>query len=286
LKSLKSIKLILLALSITEIPVLASASISIEEAAKRGIIKLSIKGKGGYTGDVITMKIQNLTDSKLDLKLEAGRRLDSKNNDEQDILVTKQQEFFVNAKELKILNVFGMCCQAHNSAPAEKSNYAVGTLADSNLVKLANFIDQNKYYTNYSAQQSVWVISDNNSLASITDGDKEDGTKLKKFVSKITGKIIPPYDITYKTGSDGSAMGEAFKIEGIFEYSLPMTCHSTMGIYDERGRLVQLIFKDQQSDRGEYKLFYTFRTKDVPQGTYYARVEADGMLQKQIKIEF
>jgi hypothetical protein len=179
-----------------------------------------------------------------------------------------------------------MCCQAHNSAPAERSDYAVGKLADSNLVKLANFIDQNKYYTDYSAQQSVWVISDNNSLASITDGDKEKVSKLQKFVSKITGRIIPPYDITYRSGSDGSAMGAAFKIEGIFEYSLPMTCHSTMGIYDEQGRLIQLIFKDQQSDKGEYKLFYTFRTKDVPQGTYYARVEADGMLQKQMKIEF
>ena len=81
-------------------------------------------------------------------------------------------------------------------------------------------------------------------------------------------------------------MGAAFKIEGVFEYSLPMTCHSSMGIYNESGKLIQIIFKDQQSDRGDYKLFYTFRTKNVPQGTYYARVEADGMLQKQIKIEF
>lgn len=286
MRSLKSINLILLTLSITEIPLISYAGYSIEEAAKKGMIKLSIKGKGGYTGDVISMKIQNLTDRKLDLKIEAGRRLDSKKENEQDILLTQQQEFAINAKQNKTVNVFGMCCQAHNSAPQLKSDYSVGKLADSNLIKLANFIDQNKYYTNYSAQQSVWVVSDDNSLASITEGSKEEVSNLKKFVSKLTGKIIPPYDITYRSGNDGSAMGNAIKIEGVFEYSLPMNCHSTMGIYDERGRLIQLIFQDLQSDRGEYRLFYTFRTKDVPPGTYYARVDADGMLQKQIKIEF
>ncbi|MGZ4118939.1 MAG: hypothetical protein ACXVPY_15730, partial [Bacteroidia bacterium] len=116
MKSFKSINLILLTLSVTEIPVIACTSFSIEEAAKKGMIKLSIKGKGGYTGDVIAMKIQNLTNKIIDLKLEAGRRLDSKKENEQDILVTQPQEFVLNANQNKTINIFGMCCQAHNSA--------------------------------------------------------------------------------------------------------------------------------------------------------------------------
>ena len=78
MRSFNSINLIVLALSFTEIPVFASAVFSIEEAAKKGLIKLSFKAKGGYTGDVIEMKIKNLTNKKLDLKIEAGRILDSK----------------------------------------------------------------------------------------------------------------------------------------------------------------------------------------------------------------
>ena len=286
MRSFKSVNLLVLALSITEIPVFASTVFTIEEAAKKGLIKLSIKGKGGYTGDVIEMKIQNVSRERLQLKIEAGRRLDSKDNHDQDILVTQPQEFYVNASQNKTISVNGMCCQAHNSAPCSKSVYLVGKMADSNLIKLAGFINDNKYYTNYSAQESVWVVSDDNSLASISGENKEDVTKLRKFVSKITGKIIPAYDITYQSGSDGSAMGRASKIEGVFEYSLPMSCHSTMAIYDERGKLIQMIFENLQNDRGDYKLFYTFRTRNLPQGTYYARVDADGMLQKQIKIEF
>ncbi|MCE9540350.1 MAG: hypothetical protein K8R85_14210, partial [Bacteroidetes bacterium] len=209
MKSFNSINLIVLALSITEVPVFANCAFSIEEAAKKGLIKLSLKAKGGYTGDVIEMKIKNLTNKKLDLKMEAGRILDSKKNNEQDLLVTKSEDFFVSANQLKTINVFGMCCQAHNGSPQSNSDYDIGKLADSNLIKLACYIDKNNYYSNYTAQQAVWTLSDNNSLASISGGEKEVVTGLRNFVSKLTGRVIPPYDITYNRESDSHVIGRA-----------------------------------------------------------------------------
>ena len=286
MKTFKSINLIVLALSITEIPVYAGNLFSIEDAAKKGLIKLSIRGKGGFTGDVIEMKIKNLTNKKLDLKVEAGRILDSKKNNEQDILVTQEQEFFVNANQLKTLNVFGMCCQAHNSSPQNNSVYSVGKLADSSLIKLACFIDKNKQYSNYNAQQAVWTISDTNSLASISGGEKDIVTALRNFVSKITGRAIPAYDITYLQESENNVIGRATKIEGIFDYSVPVNGKVTIGIYDINGHLVQLFFKDIPHQKGECKLFYTFRTRNLDRGTYYARMNMDGNLQKEMKIEF
>jgi hypothetical protein len=286
MKSFRSINFLLIVLSITELPVFSNSVLSIEEAVKKGFVKLTIKSKGGYTGAVIEMNVHNLTSRKLDLKIEAGRKLDSKHQNEQDILVTMDQEFFVNVNQTKTINVFGMCCQAHNSVPTAKFEYSVGYLADSNLIKLARFIDKNKYYTSYSAQQSVWVVSDDNSIGSIDDEDKEVKNNLRNFVSKLTGKPIPSYEISYKSGNDGSAMGRAVTIDGVFDYSLPNSCHATFAIYNERGDVVQLIFENLQSDKGDYKHYYTFRTKDLPKGTYYARMNADGLLQKQTKIEF
>ncbi|MFL5762586.1 MAG: hypothetical protein ACJ77K_01510 [Bacteroidia bacterium] len=286
MKAFNPIGIFLVAMSITELPAFATSVLSVEDAVKKGLVKLSIKGKGGYTGDVIEMKIHNLSGQPLDLKLEAGRRLDSKEEGDQDILVTQAQEFIVSSGQHKTINVNGMCCQAHNSAPTVKSFYSVGKLADSNLIKLANYIDKNHYYTNYSAQQSVWVVSDDNSLGSIGGDDEKIRKGLREFVSKLTGKTVPPYDVVYQSGNDGSAMGRAMRVEGIFEYDLPMNCHATMFICNERGEVVQTIFDNIATERGDYKIYYTFRTKDLPQGTYYARVNADGMLQKQMKIEF
>lgn len=286
MKSLKTIICILLAINIFADPLFAGKCISIEDAAKKGFIKLVIKSRGGYTGEVIEMKLQNNTNTKLDLNIEAGRRLDSKINTEQDILVIRSQEFFVNAKQQKTFTVWGMCCQAHNSSPRKNSDYDVGKSADSNLVKLAIFIDKNKYYDNDIAQAAVWAVSDNNSLASITGDEKEVVKDLRKYVSKITGKTIPSYDIIYKQENDKDVMGRANKVEGVFEYSVPVDGNVTIGIYDEQSRLVQVLFKDIMHERGDCKLYYVFRTKDLQPGTYYARMEMDGMLQKQMKIEF
>lgn len=286
MKSYHPIKLLLMTFGLTDISAFASSGMSVEEAAKRGFVKLLIKSKGGYTGEVIEMKVQNLTARKLDLKVEAGRRLDSKHEEEQDILVIQEQEFFVNANQTKSLNIKGMCCQANNHAPQAKHEYKVGTMADSSFIKLAMFIDKNKYYSNHSAQSAVWAVSDGSSIGSIDDSDKEIKTGLRELVSKLTGRPIPAYDVTYDGGSDGTVMGRVVKVEGVFDYSLPNACHSSMAIYNEAGELVQVIFENLQSDRGEYKHYYTFRTRNLPQGTYYARVNADGMLQKQMKIEF
>jgi len=286
MKSFCSINFLLVVFSVMELPVFSNSILSVEEAVKKGFVKLTIKSKGGYTGDVIEMKVQNLTGRNLELKIEAGRKLDSKNQEQQDILVTREQEFFVNANQPKTINVFGMCCQANNSAPTANFEYSLGYMADSNLIKMSRFIDKNKYYSNYSAQQSVWVVSDNNSIGSIDDEDKEVKNNLRNFVSKLTGKLIPLYEISYRSGNDGTAMGRAVTIDGVLDYTLLHTCHSTLAIYNERGEVVQLIFENLQSDKGDYKHYFTFRTKDLPKGIYYAKVNADGLLQKEMKIEF
>ncbi len=286
MKSFRSINFLLIVFSIVELPAFSNSVLSVEEAAKNGFVKLIIKSKGGYTGAVIEMIVHNLTSRKLDLKIEAGRKLDSKHQNEQDILVTMDQEFFVNVNQVKTINVSGMCCQANNSAPTAKFEYSVGSMADSNFIKLARFIDKNKYYASYSAQQAVWVVSDDNSIGGIDDEDIEVKNKLRNFVSKLTGKQIPSYEISYKSGNDGSAMGTAVKIDGVFDYSLANSSHATFAIYNERGEVVQLIFENLQSDKGDYKHYYTFRTKDLPKGIYYAKVNADGLLQKEMKIEF
>ncbi len=286
MKTTRIIILVVLATGLTLNSLVAINVISLEDALKKGFIKLHIKSKGGYTGEVIEMKIKNTGNSNLDFKLETGRRLDSKNNAEQDILITQPQQFSLCSNQIKTINVFGMCCQAHNSCPHENSEYTIGTMPDSNLIKLAIFIDKNKYYTNFTAQQAVWVVSDNNSLGSITDGNKFDVTNLRNYVSKITGKVIPPYEIAYQRQNDRDVMGRAKAIEGTFDYSLPENAHVTIAIYNENGVLVQSFFENIEHQKGDYKLYYKFRTINLPQGTYYARMNTTGEIAKEMKIEF
>lgn len=286
MKSFSSISILLYASTITATPIDNNTSMTVEDAAKKGLIKLTIKSKGGYTGKVIDMRIKNNTTRMLDLQLEAGRKLDSKNQNEQDILVTQAQEIIVYALQEKMTGVSGMCCQAHNSCPTANAEYSIGTMADTSLIKLAKFIDKNKYYTDHTAQQAVWCVSDGESLAGIYGGDKKIVDTIRSYVSLITGRSVPPYNITYKEGNSNSTIGHPFKIEGQFEHTLIVTGHITLAIYNESGDLVQLIFKEIAHDKGPHIWSYTFRTKDLPSGTYYARMTNEGRLEKESKIEF
>ncbi len=281
MKTIRKSILVVLAICITLSQAIAKNVISLEEASKKGLIKLTIKSKGGFTGKVIEMKIKNISNRILNFKLEDGRRLDSKNEKEQDILVTKQEEFSSSPGQLKTIDVYGMCCQAHNGCPAENSTYSIGKMADSNLIKLAQYIDSNKYYNLFTAQDAVWAVSDNYSLGGITNSDTDAGG-LQKYVSKITGKPIPSYNVDYER----EVSGRAKQIEGTFDYSLATNAHVTIAIYNSGGKLVQLLFENIGHPKGDYQLYYTFRTRNLQQGTYYARLNLDGITNKEMKIEF
>jgi hypothetical protein len=283
---MKIVNFLMLASTITADSLFASSELNIEDAAKKGLVKLIIKGKGGYTGDVIEMKVINNTNQPLSISVNSGLRLDSKDETQQDIIVTKDQNIFLAAKQQRSYNIFGMCCQAHNSAPVKSSIYSIGKAADTNLVKLASFINRNNYSSSFTAQEAVWVVSDNNSIASIVDGTQEDINKLRRYVSNITGRPIPIYNVFYRQQNSADLRGEVNRIEGVFTYSLAANNHITVGIYNSSGKLVQLICNDKQHERGDYKLYYSFKTHGLTSGIYYARMSMNGAAIKEEKIEF
>ncbi len=286
MKSFQSIHLIVFTLCTAELPVLANNCLSVQEAEKKGLIKLSFKGKGGHTGNVIEMKIKNLTNHLLDLNIEAGRILDSRKQDEQDLLVTMPQTFAVNGNQEKSVSVFGMCCQAHNASPELNSEYGVGKMADSVLIKLARFINENKKHTSFAAQEAVWTISDNYSLASIYGSDEKEESLFKKFVSTLTGRPIPTYNITYLRENNRSVSGHASTVQGIFKYVVPHDGKVTIAIYDSNGKLVQTFVSNYFHEKGDCKLYYTFNTRELNSGTYYAKMMMDGAVQNEMPIEF
>jgi hypothetical protein len=259
---------------------------SIEDAVRKNLVAATISGKGGHTGEVIRIRLKNNKSHAVSYSMEAGRRLDSENNSQQDILVTKPVTLALLPNETKTFNLYGMCCQAHSSSPDSGSVFKVGKMADTNLVLLAKFIDQNKWYKNSTAQSAVWVISDNNPMEDI-GGDDPVSKKLQQFVSKLTGKQVPKYKVEY-TLHDGGAVysGVPARIKGTFEYEIYTNGLVTFGIYDAQGHVVEMFFTDVPRDKGYYVFNYDFKTSDLPKGEYFARLRFEGQVKKEQKFTF
>ncbi|HXP51611.1 MAG TPA: hypothetical protein VN922_16760 [Bacteroidia bacterium] len=257
---------------------------SIEKAESAGIIKLKIKGNGnGYSGNCIDMTIMNTSNDSSFYLLEAGRRLKADDPTTQDILVAKEQELKMAAKEIRHIKVFGFCCQNFNHAPSEKSKYGVGRMAAKKLVDLAEFLNKNTFTTS-AMQNAVWSISDNMSVASITDVDGEKTMALRTKAAEIKGVPVPSYTITYANGTSESLRGNASLLSGQIDYYLASNSEVEVGVFNEQGVQVMPIMSGLQ-DPDKYNYPFNIDVKGWPQGKYFVRVFVDGRKAKEKDFE-
>jgi len=260
-------------------------TVSIGKAFTEKRINLSIRGKGGYQGDCINMNIKNLFGDSLLLFIEAGRRLDSKDSTEQDILIVKDVFVSLASNQEKIVDVTGFCCQAHNHAPQEKSVFLVGALADKRLNELARYLNKAKL-GNSPIQSAVWAISDNNEVSSITEDGTEEVAKLRKFVGKL--KNLPAdygwYSIYYKKVKDQLFSGVPEKVTGHFNYMIRDISHVFVNIRDAKGTVVKSFEVSNAADRGSYIYDLNWDVSNTPPGVYTVRIYENGKELKKLPI--
>lgn len=243
-------------------------SISIENAYKSGLIKFKIKGTGTYKGNCLKISFKNNSDDSLFLQLEAGRRLDSRNNTEQDILVIKDQIFVLSGHQKKEFNVYGFCCQASNHAPGKDSIFSIGKIADVDLVRLSAFCNINKF-TDNETQNAVWCISDKRPLASIPESNEN----LRKFVSKITKEEIPWYQIEYEKSSSNTVISDKVeRISGNITYTLNKNDFYKIELRDAKGNLVQNYTNKKLAEKGTYDYWFDMQVTNYPKGKYFIHI--------------
>ncbi len=163
--------------------------ISIEKALKKGAVNMDIRGRGGFSGNCLTLAIVNTTGDSGYYWVEAGRRLHSNDTSTQDILVTKDIYIPIAKNQEKHYVIFGFCCNEHRHGPGLTSSYTVGTMANLKLVKLARYLSKHANFKVGLMQDAVWVISDNMPIDEIkdlaSDRDKASADSLTNEVASI-----------------------------------------------------------------------------------------------------
>ncbi len=260
--------------------------ISIQDAVDAGSIKLKIHGNGrGYSGYCIDMEISNsLHDSGYYL-LESGRRLDSKDSNTQDILVVKENHIPLAAGEKKHISIFGFCCQLHHHAPKDTSTYSVGNMADPSLVMLAKFLDGSQYPIS-PMQHAIWVLSDNNQLASVTPDKDEDINDLIDMLAKIKNIEVPWYRIYYDKADTAHVFsGNHNRVTGKLSYFLSNNGVVNISIYTTKGQFVKTI-KEGAANPDTYTYPMALDVRGWSKGQYLVRVTQDDkrILEKKFEL--
>ncbi len=241
---------------------------TIDKACKAGLATIKIRGTGNYRGDCLKINIKNNGDDSLFILLEAGRRLDSKNQMEQDILVTKEQLYKLEPHQKKEFFVYGFCCQASNHAPRKDSLFSIGKMADLNLISLAKYCNTNNFSI-LETQSAVWCVSDKRPLASISASNES----LRYFVSLITKEEMPWYQLEYHDASSNTVFSDRVeRVTGNIMYTLNKDDFYKIELHDAKGNLIQNFTENKLATKGTYDYWFNMQVSNYPKGKYYIHI--------------
>lgn len=208
----------------------------LQKALDQKLVKAEVKSLGGYQGYCIMLTLKNLGKDSLRIILEPGRRLNSVDDKNQDILVTKEEIIVLQKFENRSVNVKGYCCQASNFSPSTGAKYDINKMADPSLVSLAQYLNACTLDAN-TEQQAIWAISDKKSTANVASMNDSLLLPLKQLVANLKGEKLPWYSLITKTYLYSSGRMDTYPLylRGKLNYSNDKENYVSLYVYNEKG---------------------------------------------------
>ncbi|MBK9283230.1 MAG: hypothetical protein IPM51_02815 [Sphingobacteriaceae bacterium] len=259
----------------------------LQKALDEHYIKASANSLGGYQGFCIQMNLINMSSDSLFILIEAGRRLNSLEEKDQDILITRQEIIVLKKKEQKWVPVYGYCCQASNHCPKKNAKYGLNNLGDSSLVTLARFLNSNQFDNNVT-QQAIWALSDQQPSAQVYSKVDTLVKKLRNLVCTLKGEELPWYSLETKTlvYQSGVMQNFATELSGQFNYIIPKDSYTTLHVFDKKGREVCKIIR-QWSLKSNTIYDLKLPVKGMAKGKYTIELKTENgeqVVQKSFEI--
>jgi len=248
-----------------------NTEISIEDAVKRNLVSANFISLSGHEGNCIEAQLINKQNNEISLFFEPGRIINSAENNLQDIILTKKMSIKINGYQKKIVPLYGFCCQLSNSSPSFKSNYLLGKMADSGLVKLARFLNQNNFDLT-TQQKAVWCLSDNNSLESVPQTFDSSSNALIGLCAKLKNTAVPNNFFTYLNLPNIMFSNIKYFYKTKVEYQKKSNSKLMIAVFDTLGNAIKVIADNNYStqDKNIYKL--CFSVYNWKKGKYYLRI--------------
>lgn len=257
--------------------------LSVEKAVEEGIVSAQLRGIGGHSGECIELKIESKIDDDTLIRIEPGRRLESEDSMLQDILIIKEIQLFLAAREKKTLNLFGFCCQASHGGPGKDDIFSIGHMADSTWIILAEFLGKSGLPTGVM-QSAVWALSNNHSLSSIHNDNENEREKMKELYGLIAGLkgleyTFPWYTLKYERDTTQVFSGRPNKFFAEIEYNISNHANVDLVIRDSLNRHVLNLFDNKPHNPRTYKYRFSLNVNTWPKGKYFLQLYVDNQMK-------
>lgn len=163
-------------------------SLSVEQAMKEKKIEVDILPYGTYEGDGIKIKIRNLTNRSLKLKLDRGATFIPDSDDEQTLVNSTEQIFALEGNARKTLHFYGYCTELHDKGPDNASTFTLSSTGNTKLKSLLNYMDSLKIKDQDMIQHAIWCVTDSQTVAYVGNDDPKTSNALRNYLCSLTGQ--------------------------------------------------------------------------------------------------
>lgn len=188
--------------------------LSLIEAIDKGMLELKISGAydprffyelvdkdGVHYGKCMAILLKSKIDSFVLLRLDCGTQLIPVDSSVQTMIITQKVLLPLYPNEIYATRFYAMCGQLHDAPPNIQTAFRIGELADTGLVKLANYLGDN-YIQNMLGQHAMWAFTDEADFEELKKygADSLSIAKTKKILmdldleTKLTPKLIMAND--------------------------------------------------------------------------------------------
>jgi hypothetical protein len=259
-------------------------TLSLEEAVKAGVVKIKVKGLGGYQGKCLEATLT--AGSKINLIVKPGTLFKPADPDMQDILVVKEEILALNKGVPKKIQLTGYCCKASNRCPQAGTGFTLSKNENKKLEEIAVYLNKNKF-SDHIIQNAVWCVSDNKSVSYVYDSNREKVKGLREELCRLTGQENNWFqtEATHNMDENGYISMEPVHVTGDVTVKVDKTMILYQGVYKENGDIAWEPHKVAVvTSKGTMSYEFKMYVKGWAKGKYYVKVTNSG--KELLKQEF
>lgn len=232
------------------------------------------KALGGHQGKSARIFLTNMSNRKLTIVVENGRRLLCSDTTMQNLLVVKDREMVLEPYEADSADVEAFCCNASRSSPVVNTVFQLNKRDRKNWLPLTELFNR-KNFPGTTIQNAVWALSDNRPLSSVFAANEADNQLLRQTVAAIKNEPIPWYYVEYLPGETELISDRPNLLWGEFGYSVNGNSMVSIVVKNELNEVVKIMRNGQPNSSGEHIYSLNLDVVGWKKGKYKVQVIAD-----------
>ena len=237
---------LLLAVSLLIGNQIIAATFSLQELYLTKQIEIKAIGKGGFTGEVLEVKVKNITTNPISGNIEPGTVFKCSDANAQNLIVLSNYPFLLKPAESQAILVYTNCIEPSDYAPHKEATFTLDQNPNEKLVGLARIIATNSAYKEYS-QSLLWSLVRNEKTFTYTNEDSIKAWPIFNFLSSVA-KVQK-----YKSPEPPKPKF-LFSTRVNLVYSMDIDQKLTLLVTDNEGKTIKEYYRNKPISRGIYSV--------------------------------